>query len=322
MKNLQIEIVTTTKQISDLVDWLVLHHASRSQSSPTMYLDLEGVNLCREGSISILTLLCDTGIPTKHVYLIDVHTLRAEAFNTAGTRGKTLKDILQDGNIIKVFFDVRNDSDALFSHFGVALRGVEDVQLMESATRKTTASRQRVSGLAKCIQDYVTFNSKELASWKLSKEKGMRLFQAEHGGSYAVFNQRPIPADIVAYCVGDVQHLPSLRHKFWTQQTQRWRDLVTEGARKRVAASQRADYQPKGPNRTMSPWTREENKLLDQWHYVPSPVICYDPFDPSDLNDDLDDDFDDDFDDEWYDDGPTSCRDIINDCDYHLYYSD
>lgn len=24
----------------------------------------------------------------------------------------------------------------------------------------------------------------------------------------------------------------------------------------------------------------------------------------------------------WDDDGPTSCRDIINECDYHYYYSD
>ena len=35
-----------------------------------------------------------------------------------------------------------------------------------------------------------------------------------------------------------------------------------------------------------------------------------------------DDDWDFDGDDGWVDDGPTSCRDIINDCDYDYYYSD
>jgi exonuclease 3'-5' domain-containing protein 1 len=100
--------------------------------SPTMYIDLEGVDLCREGSISILTLLVDTGIPSGCVYLVDVHTLGAQVFNTAGAKKKTLKDILQDKEIPKVFFDVRNDSDALFAHFGVALQGIADVQLLES----------------------------------------------------------------------------------------------------------------------------------------------------------------------------------------------
>jgi exonuclease 3'-5' domain-containing protein 1 len=85
-----------------------------------MYIDLEGVNLCREGSLSILTLLIDTGIPTIRVCLIDVYSLGSQAFNITGIKGKTLKDILQDEKIPKVFFDVRNDSDALFAHFGVA----------------------------------------------------------------------------------------------------------------------------------------------------------------------------------------------------------
>ena len=130
MKDIKTEIINTMEQVGDLIEWLILRH-----TPPTMYIDLEGVNLCREGSISILTLLIDTGTPTVSVYLIDVHTLGAQAFNTAGVEGKTLRDILQDEKIPKVFFDVRNDSDALFAHFGVALQGIEDVQLMESATR-------------------------------------------------------------------------------------------------------------------------------------------------------------------------------------------
>ncbi|KEF50983.1 uncharacterized protein A1O9_12960, partial [Exophiala aquamarina CBS 119918] len=96
-----------------------------------------------------------TGIPTRRVHLIDVPILGAQAFNTSGVEGKTLKDILQDEKIPKVFFDVRNNSDVLFAHFGVALQGVEDVQLMESATRRTMASRKFSSGLAKCVEENV-----------------------------------------------------------------------------------------------------------------------------------------------------------------------
>jgi len=213
MEDVKTEIINTTKQIGDLVDWLILRHAPPEPYEPTMYIDLEGVNLCREGSLSILTLLIDTGIPTTRVCLIDVHLLGSQAFNIAGIKGKTLKDILQDAKISKVFSDVRNDSDALFAHFGVALQGVEDVQLMESATRTTTSSRKYLNGLAKCVEQSV-LHGKDLTSWKLAKEKGRRLFKAEYGGSYEVFEQRLIPNEIISYCAGDVQYLPKLWSRF------------------------------------------------------------------------------------------------------------
>jgi exonuclease 3'-5' domain-containing protein 1 len=119
-----------------------------------VYLDLEGVNLCREGSISLLTLLLDDSVGSnRRVYLIDVHVPRARAFITVGMKGKTLQDNLQDEKIPKVFFDVRDDSNALFALYGVALKGVQDVQLMESAARKTTASRRLLDILTRCVDD-------------------------------------------------------------------------------------------------------------------------------------------------------------------------
>jgi exonuclease 3'-5' domain-containing protein 1 len=313
MKNaLEINVVNTTEQIGSLVDWLVFRHAPPVPYSPTMYIDLEGVDLCREGSLSIFTLLIDTGIPTRRVHLIDVHILGAQAFNTSGFRGKTLKDILQSEQIPKVFFDVRNDSDALFAHFGVALQGVEDVQLMESATRRTTASRKFLSGLAKCVEENVFISPGSRASWKQTKEKGERLFKPEHGGSYEVFNQRPILEDIISYCVGDVQYLPELRDRFWKTRAFRWRDLVNEESMKRVAASHKPEYRPHGSDRAMAPWSEDQNRTLDEWNFVPP------------RRDDFgeDDNWDFDEDDDWYDDGPTSCRDIISSWDYDYYYSD
>jgi exonuclease 3'-5' domain-containing protein 1 len=190
MKDIRTEILDTTEQIRDLVDWLLFRHAPPGPDSPTMYIDLEGVNLCRDGSISIFTLLIDTGIPTGRACLIDVHKLGAEAFTTAGAKGQTLKDILQNEQILKVF----------------------------------------LNGLAKCVESNVltSFGRSELASWKLAKEKGGQLFMAAQGGSYEVFNTRPIPEAVISYCVGDVQHLPELRDRFWTRQTSQWRDLVRE----------------------------------------------------------------------------------------------
>ncbi|TGO18994.1 hypothetical protein BTUL_0006g00270 [Botrytis tulipae] len=272
MRNIKTEIIDTEKQISDLVDWLISRYASRVLVEPTMYIDLEGVDLCREGSLSILTLLIDTGSPSMRVCLIDVHLLGSQAFNTTGMKGKSLKDILQNENIPKVFFDIRNDSDALYAHFGVALQGVEDIQLMESAARVATSSRKYLNGLARCIEQS-GLDSHDLRSWKLAKEKGARLFKPEFGGSYKVFEERPICNDIISYCVGDVQHLPDLWSKFRSG-TVRWQVLVSIETKTRVEASHKPEYQPHGPGRTLALWSKDQNKTLDdEWNYVPPPPI-------------------------------------------------
>jgi exonuclease 3'-5' domain-containing protein 1 len=297
MDFIKAETIDTTEEIKNLVDWLVFCHAPPVLHAPTMYVDLEGVNLGREDSLSILTLLIDTGLSASRVCLIDVHTLGTKAFETAGSQGMTLKGILQDEKIPKVFFDVRSDSDALFAHFKVALQGVEDVQLMESAMRKTTASRRLLNGLKKCPENNLLMSSGDdsFASWNKTKDKGKQLFKAGGGGLSGIFNQRPMCADVVSYCVGDVQHLPELREKF-SPRTSSWRDLVTEETKRRVAASQESHYQPRGPDRAIAPWSEVQNTFLDQ------------------LADSLDDN--------QYDDGPTNCRDCIDDCDYHFYYDD
>ncbi|KAL8833171.1 MAG: hypothetical protein Q9170_004452, partial [Blastenia crenularia] len=306
MRDIKVDVINTAEQISDLVDWLVFRHAPPVPHSPTMYIDLEGVNLCREGSISILTLMIDTGTPTNRVCLIDVHSLDAKAFNTAGVQSKTIKDILQDDNIPKVFFDVRNDSDALFAQFGVALQGVEDVQLMESATRKTTGARKFLNGLSKCIEQNMLFSPHgfDRASWTAAKKKGERLFKAEYGGSYEVFNQRPIPEEIISYCVGDVVCLPELRVRFW-KGAYSWQHLVDEETKKRVAASQKPGYQPHGRDRAMAPWSENQNKDLDTWNYVSPPC---DYFGEDWMDEDWHDDFDNDYEDwtraDWQ--GPPS----------------
>jgi exonuclease 3'-5' domain-containing protein 1 len=102
-KDVEAEIIDTTGQVGALVDWLVSRHAPPAPHSPIMYVDLEGVDLCHHGSISILTLLINAGAAVGRVCLIDVHTLGAQAFKTADAEGKTLQDILQDEKLQKYF---------------------------------------------------------------------------------------------------------------------------------------------------------------------------------------------------------------------------
>ena len=97
-----------------------------SATTPTLFLDLEGVRLSRNGSISLIQLFDSS---REHTYLIDVHVLGATAFSTRGSGqlAMSLKDILESATIPKVFFDVRNDSNTLFAYFGVALKNIIDL---------------------------------------------------------------------------------------------------------------------------------------------------------------------------------------------------
>jgi exonuclease 3'-5' domain-containing protein 1 len=124
-----VTFVATTTELSSLL--IIIKDLPTSP--PSLYIDLEGEKLSRNGRISLLTLYA---LPINTVYLIDIHALGAAAFTTPAhtisttaaneepSSAKltptlepivTLKSILESPTIPKVFFDVRNDSDALFA---------------------------------------------------------------------------------------------------------------------------------------------------------------------------------------------------------------
>ncbi|KFY31110.1 hypothetical protein V493_01395 [Pseudogymnoascus sp. VKM F-4281 (FW-2241)] len=189
-------VVDTPRAVANLVASLV----DLPTSPPSLYLDIEGVSLGRNGSVSILQLLV---LPTNITYLIDIHILGSTAFTTATTTGQTLQSILEDASIPKVFFDIRNDSDALYSHFSISLAGIHDIQLMELATRTRPRSKKFLHGLARCITGDLSLDPYEEQRWTEQKNRGRRLFAPEMGGSYEVFNERPMGEDIALYCEDD-----------------------------------------------------------------------------------------------------------------------
>ncbi|RYC80175.1 hypothetical protein BFJ63_vAg16938 [Fusarium oxysporum f. sp. narcissi] len=215
---------------------------------PSIFIDLEGVNLSRHGTISIMQVYY---LPTKCTYLIDVYTLRDECFSTPGRNGRTLKGILECDSIPKVFFDVRNDSDALYGNYQIRLAGIYDLQLMELATR--SFSRRCVNGLSKCIEQDAPMSIQERLDWVQTKEGGLRLFAPEKGGRYEVFNERPLPDAIKFYCAQDVQILPRLWAYYDGKMGQRWRERMIAESRARVQSSQSATYNGKGRHMALAP---------------------------------------------------------------------
>ncbi len=245
-------LIDTEANLIDMLEAL----QSTPASPPSLFLDLEGVNLSRHGTVSILTIFNQR---QNHVYLVDIHTLQSTAFATSIPGiDTTLKSILETPGIAKVFFDVRNDSDALYSHFGIRLQGVEDVQLMENATRPNDR-REYVCGLDRCIQYDAPLSPTEKLEWKAAKQRGVELFHPSKGGSFEVFNQRPLTDEIVRYCVNDVVFLAMLRDVYWEKLEnmeggRQWAQRVEEETRNRVALSQDEDYEPQGEDKCYGPW--------------------------------------------------------------------
>jgi exonuclease 3'-5' domain-containing protein 1 len=239
------ELIDTVEAIPVLIDNLM----GVPTTPPSLYIDLEGVNLCREGSISIVQIYI---APQKKTYLIDIFTLGSKAFDTTGKQDCSLKSVLESESIPKVFFDVRNDSDALFSHFQIFLAGIVDLQVMEYGTR--TFARKFVRGLAKCIETDLSLSYSQRMECQRVKERGVKLFSPGKGGSYEVFNVRPLSADIGLYCVQDVQWLPNLYQAYFQKLSKTMSAKVARATLDRVKESQSPLYVPNGRHKAHGPW--------------------------------------------------------------------
>jgi exonuclease 3'-5' domain-containing protein 1 len=146
-------VVRTPATVPTVVDsattliYLLDSIASLPVDPPPLYVDLEGVKLGASFNISHIALCCSSIQP----YIINVHLLRGEGFSTLSSNSAhSLKTVLESPNIPKVFFDCRNDSDALYSHFRISLDGVIDVQLLELTARRR--SRDYAASLTKYVQ--------------------------------------------------------------------------------------------------------------------------------------------------------------------------
>ena len=177
-------------------------------------VDLEGIRLCRHGPIALAQLCLSTDLHTT--YVIDVTRLGYHAFNTCTFDGVSLRRVFQDPVIRKCFYDPRNDSDALFHQFNIALAGVYDLQTAEVALRRSRGLGVRfVQGLFRCLStqpDFLTQDQKKFA--EIVNEAGKRLFEPDFGGNYDVFTHRPLHPSILVYASHDVRYLIPLMQSF------------------------------------------------------------------------------------------------------------
>ena len=92
-----------------LVDTTALIDRCLSDISPTigpkpckLALDLEGVDLCRHGRVSIVQILADT---SDVIWLVDITTLGRAAFDHKDAYGQSLRGVFQDPLTEKVLLN-------------------------------------------------------------------------------------------------------------------------------------------------------------------------------------------------------------------------
>ena len=190
--------------IADMIDQIL------ALGDPAIFMDLEGVDLHRNGEICTLQLCVETE-KGPHAFLVDVLVLQEAAFNTHGrlNMDMSFKSILERATIPKLFWDCRMDSDALYAQFSIALEAVIDIQLMEVAKRGDNESMRSLRGYGRRVD-----NDLNLDLWVCKEIQETKQFQAsfipDKGGDWAVLKERPMGQRLKAYCVGDIRYMPQL----------------------------------------------------------------------------------------------------------------
>lgn len=238
-------LVDTTDSLSSVIPTF----CGLPTSPPSLYVDLEGEELGKNGTIALIQIYV---LPLKHTYLIDVQVLGDAAFTTASktpVSTPSLKAILESPHIPKCLFDVRHDSNALFFLYGVSMQGVQDIQLMELARR----SGVYVNGLARCVEMDAGLSKSAAEAFQKKKQEGASLFVPSKGGSWEAFRERPMKTQLLDYCVQDVQYLPVLWQRYKVVDDY-WRSRIESATLERVKLSKDPGFNLSGPGMARGPW--------------------------------------------------------------------
>ncbi|CZR66873.1 uncharacterized protein PAC_16774 [Phialocephala subalpina] len=241
--------------------------------SDSFYIDLEGNNLSRHGTISLITILIH---PSRSVRIIDILTLGPSAFTTTP---------LEDPTIPKYLWDVRNDADALWALYNVGLAGVTDIQLLENASR--IGDRKYVRGLDKCVQFDLNLGFMERERWLRTKQDVKNIMDAN------IFDVRPMAPKTIQYCTNDVMHLPDLHTLYLARMEGDWLAKAMNESAERVVEAHSPEYDPQSDTKKLGPWggsTESRGYSMED---------MFDRWEDDIAHDDMMGYYDNDYDDDW-----------------------
>lgn len=192
-------------RVDPLLDCLEDIESCMNRQDAVAAIDCEGVDLDRHGKLCTVQIRCRGASTT---YVVDVVELKEEAFTTTTETGFSLKYLIERKDKVKLFFDPRYDSDALWHQFGVYPGGVFCLQMADVALRRQMGHRVNfVLGLSKVIKKYVQLTKRDELYMERVKEEGKQLFLSEMGGSFDVWLDRPLHESLVEYAACDVKYM-------------------------------------------------------------------------------------------------------------------
>lgn len=198
-------------------------------SEVVVAVDFEGVKLCRHGALCLVQMTCSDD-PTL-VYVLDIHLLEKRAFTMATPNGTSMQGILEDEKTLKVWFDPRNDIDALYHQFGIMPRGIFDLQLAEVADRRKRGLNVHfVQGLYKCLTQCPALQAEQKVFAQKINDLGKSLFEPQNGGNYEIFQQRPLNPVILVYAAHDSRYMLLLYEQYLSTIGERWVPRVLRAA--------------------------------------------------------------------------------------------
>jgi len=214
----------------------------RIQEHPVIACDLEGVKLSRYGQLC-LAQFCYAGDP-RTTWVVDVYSMGPRVFDVSSPNGTSLKSILADPAVLKVWFDPRNDVDALFHQFQVRVRSVFCLQLAEVAFRRSqNVPVKYVKGLFKMLNSSDALSPAEKAFAHKINEMGKNLFEPDNGGRYEVFQERPLNLVILVYAAHDVHFMLTLYKRAAEQLGPYWLQRILEHSAVRADWCDKPEYE-------------------------------------------------------------------------------
>jgi len=209
---------STEKLIPGGVAWISSHEQmfdflphilKMAKSGVELACDCEGTakGFSGKDGMSHLTM---TSWSLNHTWIFRTQRI-AGVFDIPGDEGQTLRSLLESKTVIQLWFDLRNDTNAIFGCHGIRLGRVRDIQLMEAATR--CGPRIWLHSLERCVKDEgrLFMGKNRWENWLWAKEEGREFFNSYGWG---VWEWYILPEEAERYISGDASCLFGLEQVY------------------------------------------------------------------------------------------------------------
>lgn len=226
-------------------------------------VDIEGVNLGRDGCIATIQLCGPEG---TDVFIVDVVRLGAAV---AFSSDAGLRALLENESVVKIFYDVRADANALFHLHEVTLQAtaVTDLQLaVVCRDLLRSAVPSNLEGLAKVFRlaPESVLNNNTRVRMDQVKVHAQAMFAPEKGGSYEVWLQRPLHPLLLEYATDCVFFHRLLDYVLPHAQRCGLHKALTDAVHRRLGDAQSFRYVPHA----------KDNRLFNDMNLVNDVVMA------------------------------------------------